>query len=198
MAVRMAVRMAIPAALGLSLSRHDYQLQTLGRRRGMAGDIEGLRAIPSLSPANNSPTRRILSSATSSTSCAGRRLLLFLRFFANGEAASAGPGRPHSSCGRTTCSCWSCKDLPMTDLLNSLAGLEARRVPTGPAERIRPATELRGGLWRSPANSDEGCLAGDARTQATPELKRKLLDDPDYGRLNAGEQGDLKVFLGLQ
>jgi hypothetical protein len=34
--------------------------------------------------------------------------------------------------------------------------------------------------------------------QATPERKRKLLDDPDYNSLNASEQGDLKVFLDLQ
>jgi hypothetical protein len=89
------------------------------------------------------------------------------------------------------------RDLPMTDLLNSLAGLEVeelqarlneydRRPNYVAAYGVRPRIAMKAALLALP------------EMQATPELKRKLLDDPDYGGLNAGEQGDLKVFLGLQ
>lgn len=89
------------------------------------------------------------------------------------------------------------KDLPMADLLNSLAGLEVEELQTrlneydrrpnyAAAYGVRPRIAMNAALLVLP------------ETQATPEQKRKLLDDPDYNSLNAGEQADLKVFLGLQ
>jgi len=89
------------------------------------------------------------------------------------------------------------KDLPMADLLNSLAGLEVEELQARLSEYdkrpnyvaaygVRPRIAMKAALLVLP------------ETQATAERKRKLLDDPDYGGLNAGEQGDLKVFLGLQ
>lgn len=89
------------------------------------------------------------------------------------------------------------KDLPMTDLLDSLAGLEVeelqarlneydRRPNYMAAYGVRPRIAMKAALLVVP------------ETQATPEQKRKLLEDPDYKSLNASEQGDLKVFLDLQ
>ncbi|HEX2489670.1 MAG TPA: hypothetical protein VHR27_09710 [Blastocatellia bacterium] len=89
------------------------------------------------------------------------------------------------------------KDLPMTDLLNSLAGLEVEELQARLNEYDqRPNYVAAFGV--RPRIAMKAALLAMPETQATPELKRKLLDDPDYGRLNAGEQGDLKVFLGLQ
>lgn len=89
------------------------------------------------------------------------------------------------------------KDLPMADLLNSLAGLEVEELQARLSEYdqrpnyvaaygVRPRIAMKAALLVLP------------ETQATPEQKRKLLDDPDYNSLNASEQGALKVFLGLQ
>jgi hypothetical protein len=89
------------------------------------------------------------------------------------------------------------KDLPMSDLLNSLAGLEVEELQARlneydkrpnyiAAYGVRPRIAMKAALLVLP------------ETQSTPEQKRKLLEDPDYKSLNAGEQGDLKVFLGLQ
>jgi hypothetical protein len=89
------------------------------------------------------------------------------------------------------------KDLPMTDLLNSLAGLEVEELQARlneydqrpnyvAAYGVRPRIAMKAALLVLP------------ETQATPEQKRKILDDPDYKSLNTSEQGDLKVFLDLQ
>lgn len=89
------------------------------------------------------------------------------------------------------------KELPMTDLLNSLAGLEVEELQArlneydihpnyAAAYGVRPRIAMKAALLVLP------------ETQATPERKRKILDDPDYKSLNVSEQGDLKVFLDLQ
>lgn len=89
------------------------------------------------------------------------------------------------------------KDLPMTDLLNGLAGLEVeelqarlneydRRPNYMAAYGVRPRIAMKAALLVLP------------ETNASPEQKRKILDDPDYKSLNVSEQGDLKVFLDLQ
>ncbi|HKQ77865.1 MAG TPA: hypothetical protein VJ810_29475 [Blastocatellia bacterium] len=89
------------------------------------------------------------------------------------------------------------KDLPMTDLLNSLAGLEIEELQARlneydkrpnyiAAYGVRPRIAMKAALLVLP------------ETEATPEQKRKLIDDPDYKILNNQEQGALKAFLGLQ
>lgn len=88
------------------------------------------------------------------------------------------------------------KDLSMTDLLASLAGLEVEELQARlsdydqrphyvAAYGVRPRIAMKAALLALP------------EMQAMPEQKRKLLDESDYKSLNAKEQNELRVFLGL-
>ena len=89
------------------------------------------------------------------------------------------------------------KDLPMSDLLNSLAGLEVEELQARLNEYDRRPNYV-AAYGARPRIAMKAALLALPETRATAEQKRKLLEDPDYGGLSAGEQGDLKVFLGLQ
>jgi hypothetical protein len=89
------------------------------------------------------------------------------------------------------------KELPMIDLLNGLAGLEVEELQARLNEYDRRPNYV-AAYGPRPRIAMKAALLVLPETEATPEQKRKLLDDPDYNSLNAGEQGDLKGFLGLQ
>ena len=89
------------------------------------------------------------------------------------------------------------KDLPMSDLLDSLAGLEVEELQARLDEYDRRPNYV-AAYGARPRIAMKAALLALPETQATTEQKRKLLEDPDYRGLSAGEQGDLKVFLGLQ
>jgi hypothetical protein len=89
------------------------------------------------------------------------------------------------------------KDLPMTDLLDSLAGLEVEELQARLNEYDRRPNYLAAYGVR-PRIAMKAALLVLPETSATAEQKRKILDDPDYKNLNASEQGDLKAFLDLQ
>ena len=89
------------------------------------------------------------------------------------------------------------KDLPMSDLLNSLAGLEVEELQVRLNEYDRRPNYV-AAYGARPRIAMKAALLALPETQATTEQKRKLLADPDYGGLSASEQGDLKIFLGLQ
>src|SRR4030095_7579643 len=89
------------------------------------------------------------------------------------------------------------KDLSMTDLLNSLAGLEVEELQARLSEYeqhpiyaaaygVRPRIAMKAALLVLP------------ETQATPEQKRKLLDDAGYKTLALREQDQLRGFLDVK
>jgi hypothetical protein len=89
------------------------------------------------------------------------------------------------------------KDLSMTDVLNSLAGMEVDEVQGRLEDYDRRADYIRAYGGR-PRIAMKAALAAMPEIQATEEQKRRLLDEADFRNLSANEQSELRAFLGLQ
>jgi hypothetical protein len=89
------------------------------------------------------------------------------------------------------------KDLSMTDLLNSLAGMEVDEVQGRLEDYDRRADYIQAYGGR-PRIAMKAALLAMPETQATEEQKRKLLDEADFKSLSTNEQNELKAFLGLK
>lgn len=89
------------------------------------------------------------------------------------------------------------KDLSMTDVLNSLAGMEVDEAQ-GRLEDYERNQSYRRQYGGRPRIAMKAALLVMPETQATEEQKRKLLDEADFKSLSVDEQKQLKAFLGLK